>query len=196
MLCCGHRATARPKLPRAVEIGVDFRGAGPGAADALACGGTAARVEALRGARARDALRRSTRSAGSYAPISNEAMLHGAHGVALRRGAWDQRVRKCRTRAPGHPAPSDPRPPARDRTPDAQAPRSINLQRSEQNGRKRFSVVHSTAFAHCGQGTLRRRGVAAPYSVATIGRCPAPARVPGDDAVRRVRFRRQPDGGN
>src|SRR5207244_1125800 len=37
----------------------------------------------------------------------------------------------------------------------AQAPRSTILQRSEQNGRKRFSSFHSTSAPQCGHSTIR-----------------------------------------
>lgn len=42
---------------------------------------------------------------------------------------------------------------------DAHAPRSMSLQRFEQNGRKADSGVHSTGLPHCGQRTVRGIGM-------------------------------------
>ena len=77
------------------------------------------------------------------------AIAHGAHGVALRRAAWQQPKRCPNVRQPAARAFRLPsrRAPLTRYASLAQPPKSISLHRSEQNGRQRDSGVHATACA-------------------------------------------------
>ena len=140
-LLCAASCHTRAEIERARRARPRFRGAGPGAADADASGRAAAR--------AGTASRRSPSGralpvfalGGLDAADLDVAIAHGAHGVALRRARVARRLasfaralvgrRRRRRRRPA------PRRPATRYASLAQPPRSIILQRSEQNGRQR-----------------------------------------------------------
>ena len=166
----GIDATMRPELARAVELGVDFRGAGPGAADAPAPDVSAAGWARFRGAGARNAAaaglrpRRPCMRRGSRTSHGPRCARRRAAAGRLEPGPVDWPwVRRCRPPVRNRPAPEGPRLPARaiglprPRRPDRSVCSARN--RTAGSGSPR---VQSTTFPHCGQVDAASSGVHGP----------------------------------
>ena len=182
-LLCAASCHTRAEIERAGALGLDFAVLGPVSADAVASGRAGAGLGRLRGDRRARRRCRSSRWAASTARDLDVAIAHGAHGVALRRAAWrcgtsppsarstgyDDVAARAVARAGGGSGASGSGASATGTryASLAHAPRSIILQRSEQNGRQRDAGVHSTGLR---RSAGRRRRAAA------VTDCRTPAR--------------------